>query len=76
MALDDAWWARLALEDAVLVEVVRTQGSVPREAGTWMLVFADALACTIGGGHLEYQAIAMARGMLAGGPRAAARGRA
>ena len=72
MALDDAWWARLALEDAVLVEVVRTQGSVPREAGTWMLVFADALACTIGGGHLEYQAIAMARGMLAGGPRAAA----
>ena len=68
MALDDAAWGRLALEDAVLVEVERTQGSVPREAGTWMLVFAEALVCTIGGGHLEYQAIATARAMLAGAP--------
>ena len=61
MALDDAAWGRLALEDAVLVEVERTQGSVPREAATSMLVFAEALVCTIGGGHLEYQAIATAR---------------
>jgi xanthine dehydrogenase accessory factor len=68
MALDDAAWGRLALENAVLVEVERTQGSVPREAGAWMLVFAEALACTIGGGHLEYQAIATARAMLAGAP--------
>ena len=72
MSLHDAQWARLALEDAVLVEVERTQGSVPREAGAWMLVFADTLVCTIGGGHLEYQAIALARGVLAGASGTAA----
>ena len=68
MALDDAAWGRLAWEDGVLVEVACTQGSVPREAGTWMLVFADSLACTIGGGHLEFQAISTARALLGGAP--------
>jgi xanthine dehydrogenase accessory factor len=58
--------ARLPSAPAVLVEVVRAQGSVPREAGTWMAVFADALVGTIGGGHLEYDAIARARALLAG----------
>jgi xanthine dehydrogenase accessory factor len=48
----------------VLVQVDQTQGSVPREAGTWMAVFADALVGTIGGGHLEYDAIARARALL------------
>ena len=52
---------------AVVVEVVRTAGSVPREAGTRMLVAADAVLGTIGGGHLELQAIAQARGLLASG---------
>ena len=55
---------RLASQPAVLVQVVSTQGSVPREAGTWMAVFADALVGTIGGGHLEYEAIARARAQL------------
>ncbi|MEO8388382.1 MAG: xanthine dehydrogenase accessory protein XdhC [Polaromonas sp.] len=55
---------RLASAPAVLVEVVHTQGSVPREAGTWMAVFADALVGTIGGGHLEYDAIARACALL------------
>jgi xanthine dehydrogenase accessory factor len=58
--------ARLASAPAVLVAVVETQGSVPREAGTWMAVFPDALVGTIGGGHLEYDAIARARALLAG----------
>ena len=58
--------ARLTLAPAVLVEVADAQGSVPREAGTWMAVFADALVGTIGGGHLEYDAIARARALLAG----------
>ena len=49
------------------VEVVRTEGSVPREAGTWMLVLADALVGTIGGGHLEFDALAQARALLAQG---------
>jgi xanthine dehydrogenase accessory factor len=49
---------------AVLVSVTRTQGSVPREAGTWMAVFPHTVVGTIGGGHLEWQAIAQARAML------------
>lgn len=50
---------------ARLVQVQRTRGSVPRETGTRMLVAADAVAGTIGGGHLELQAIAQARAALA-----------
>lgn len=57
--------ARLASAPAVLVEVAQAQGSVPREAGTWMAVFADGLVGTIGGGHLEYDAIARARALFA-----------
>lgn len=52
---------------AVVVEVGRTQGSVPRETGTRMLVAADAVQGTIGGGQLEWQAIADARALLARG---------
>ena len=69
-------FARLQREAAILVRVEATEGSVPRAAGTCMLVFAaapgatgdDALAGTIGGGQLEFQAIAQARAWLAGGP--------
>ena len=50
---------------AVLVEVTATRGSVPREAGTRMLVSADQVLGTIGGGHLEWRAIADARELLA-----------
>ena len=57
--------ARLARQPAVWVVVASTQGSVPREAGAWMAVFADAVVGTIGGGHVEYQAIARARALLA-----------
>lgn len=58
---------------AVLVQVSQTRGSVPREAGARMLVAADDTAGTVGGGHLEWQAIALAREMLATGapPRTA-----
>lgn len=61
----DEFLARLVSAPAVLVQVAQTQGSVPREAGTWMAVFADALVGTIGGGNLEYDAIARARALLA-----------
>ena len=54
---------------AVVVEVVRTQGSAPRERGTRMLVSAVETVGTIGGGHLELKAIAAARSLLAGGRR-------
>ena len=36
----------LAQSPAVLVTVARTQGSVPRELGTWMGVFADRVVST------------------------------
>ena len=52
---------------AVVVEVIAAQGSVPREAGTRMLVSDAEVIGTIGGGHLELKAIADARQMLARG---------
>ncbi len=55
---------RLQLEPAVSITVHRTRGSVPREAGTWMLVFAQGEWGTIGGGHLEFEAMASARALL------------
>ena len=57
---------RLAVEPAVLVEVAFTQGSVPREAGTWMAVFAADLVGTIGGGRVEHEALVHARALLRG----------
>jgi xanthine dehydrogenase accessory factor len=62
----DQLLARLRHEDAVLVRVESTQGSAPREAGTWMAVWADGLTATIGGGQLEFQATKEARDLLAG----------
>ncbi len=56
---------------AVLVSVQATRGSVPREAGTWMAVFADTVLGTIGGGRLEWDALAHARSMLDRGAAAA-----
>ena len=58
---------RAAGRVAVVVEVATTQGSVPREAGTRMLVAADEVLGTIGGGHLELQAITSARDLSRGG---------
>ena len=52
-------------EPAVLIAVTQAQGSVPREAGTRMLVAATQAIGTIGGGHLELKAIAFARALLA-----------
>ena len=57
---------RLQTAPAVLVSVTRTQGSVPREAGTWMAVFTGGLTGTIGGGHLEFEAVSLAGQVLAG----------
>jgi xanthine dehydrogenase accessory factor len=54
---------------AMVVQVLATQGSVPREAGTRMLVDAQQALGTIGGGHLELQAITTARQRLADGAR-------
>ena len=53
----------------VLVTVARLEGSAPREAGTKMIVTRDAARHTIGGGHLEWRAIEIARDMLRDGMR-------
>lgn len=52
-------------QEAVVVTVVSTQGSAPREAGAWMAVFANKLIGTIGGGHVEFEATKQAREFLA-----------
>jgi xanthine dehydrogenase accessory factor len=67
-----AWLDALAAAErdnqpAVLVTVLAAKGSTPREAGAKMVVSADGLAGTIGGGNLEYQCEAVARGLLACG---------
>jgi xanthine dehydrogenase accessory factor len=56
----------LASDKAVLVSVQATQGSVPRGPGTHMMVSAQGMEGTIGGGHLEMQAIAHAQRLLLG----------
>lgn len=59
--------AFLALQpEAILVEISGTQGSTPRETGTFMLVSARSVWGTIGGGQFEFIAIGNARELLAG----------
>ncbi len=64
-----------ALTDAVQahgrvarVVIADHKGSTPRETGTSMLVGADFETGTIGGGRLEFDAVARARAMLDRGP--------
>ncbi len=65
MRLLDQFGTFLATHPQIIaVTVERVDGSAPREAGTTMLVAPDAIAGTIGGGQLEFMAIASARQML------------
>ncbi|GEO00672.1 xanthine dehydrogenase accessory protein XdhC [Novosphingobium sediminis] len=65
--LDDL--ARLAAVGPVaMVSVLATEGSAPRGAGTRMLVTADGLCGTIGGGALEFGAVEQARAVLEHAP--------
>ena len=66
--LGDHLLQRLAAGPLVRIVVARVQGSGPRDAGAWMAVAADGLVGTIGGGKLEFDAIADARALLAGQP--------
>jgi xanthine dehydrogenase accessory factor len=54
----------LQTNDAVLVTIHSFEGSSPREVGAWMLVLAGDVHGTVGGGNLEFQAIAYARELL------------
>lgn len=55
------------MSDAIRITITRTAGSAPRDAGTQMLVWADRTEGTIGGGTLEWEAMARARAMLRSG---------
>lgn len=64
------WLAALARHRAdrtpcALVTVLAVEGSAPRPAGTKMLVDRDGQVGSIGGGHLELDALEAARAMLA-----------
>ncbi|TCK09248.1 xanthine dehydrogenase accessory protein XdhC [Marinobacterium mangrovicola] len=50
----------------VIVTLIGTRGSTPRESGSKMLVTAEQSYDTIGGGHLEFKAIQRARELLLG----------
>ncbi|TYB90806.1 xanthine dehydrogenase accessory protein XdhC [Oceaniovalibus sp. ACAM 378] len=56
-----------AVADAIRITVLRTRGSIPRETGTQMIVRADGIVGTIGGGALEWRAMEIARAALASG---------
>ncbi|MBI3672646.1 MAG: xanthine dehydrogenase accessory protein XdhC, partial [Rhizobiales bacterium] len=65
-------WATMARAVAAgkpcaLVSVTATQGSAPRDAGAHMVVTAEGYHGTIGGGTLEWRAIAEAQAMLGRG---------
>ncbi len=51
----------------VRVTVIDVEGSTPREVGAAMTVSAQAVAGTVGGGALEYDAIAHARQLVEAG---------
>ncbi len=75
-SLEDVWGALAAGREACLVRVQSIQGSAPREAGAWMMVFAGQVFGSIGGGHLEHQAMAHARRLLAAPAAPSGAGRA
>ncbi len=51
-------------QPAVLVTIEKAEGSTPREEGAQMLVTAQGFHGTIGGGTLEWQALAEAQSVL------------
>ncbi|MGY8830646.1 MAG: XdhC family protein, partial [Pseudomonadales bacterium] len=51
-------------QPCVLVTIIEERGSTPRNAGSKMVVTADRIFETIGGGHLEFKAMELAREML------------
>ncbi|MBO6276256.1 MAG: xanthine dehydrogenase accessory protein XdhC, partial [Pseudomonas sp.] len=51
-------------EPCVLVTIIEEQGSTPRNAGSKLVISASRIFDTIGGGHLEFKAMDIAREML------------
>ena len=55
-----------AHSSSICAQLTSVRGSSPREAGTFMVIAADALIGTIGGGALEHLVIDRARGIGSG----------
>lgn len=55
---------QIAIGPVVLITVHETRGSVPREKGAWMAVWLQGHVGTIGGGHLEWNALRQGRARL------------
>jgi xanthine dehydrogenase accessory factor len=55
-------------QPSIWISIERFEGSSPREVGAWMLVSADSVQGTVGGGRLEFDAIAYARSLLSALP--------
>ncbi|CAN5274082.1 xanthine dehydrogenase accessory protein XdhC [soil metagenome] len=72
-AIDDAIDELARGHAVVRVTIVATRGSTPRDADAECWVGESALFGSIGGGHLEFRALEIARGMLAGDDEASAR---
>ncbi len=73
LSLDSAWGSELGPTEClsivgqspvVLIQISEARGSTPRESGTWMLVTPELALNTIGGGHIEYESIRIARSLL------------
>jgi xanthine dehydrogenase accessory factor len=54
---------------SALVSVIATKGSAPRDAGSHMVVTPEGYLGTIGGGTLEWRAMATAQSLLSGRPQ-------
>ena len=70
--MNTAWIKALTVLEAdgtpaVMITVVDERGSTPRNAGAKMIISKDQQFDTIGGGHLEYKAIKIARQLLEDG---------
>ncbi|MCB2130747.1 MAG: xanthine dehydrogenase accessory protein XdhC [Rhodobacteraceae bacterium] len=71
MSFDREGLARAVAREGRVARVVIASraGSTPREVGAAMLVWPGGQSGTIGGGALEYEAVARARAALCGGDR-------
>lgn len=66
--LEELLAAQARREPVVLAVVIHDQGSVPRHAGSKMLIFGDGRTIgTVGGGEMESRVAAAAQGALRDG---------
>ena len=56
--------ARKYTKEIIKAKLISTEGSVPRDTGTFMLITSQYLFGSIGGGQLEYSVIQKAKKLL------------